>query len=62
MTPFLGTALSFSSYNKGASNDSQGSVLLHPAYHVWQESLCREGTIDDVGDFPPGTIHDVDVI
>ncbi len=28
----------FSSYQKGASNDSQGSVLLHPPHHVWQES------------------------
>ena len=46
MTPDLRTTLSFSSYNKGASNDSQGSVLLHPAHHVWQEyrkEVCSGG-------------------
>jgi len=47
----------FSSYQQGASNDSQGSVLLHPPHHVWQKSLCRKGAIDDVGYFPPRPLH-----
>ncbi len=56
------TALSFSSYNQGASNGSEGFVLLHPRHHVWAESFRRQGTIDEMGDFPPGTPHDVRVV
>ena len=35
----------------GASNDSKDFVLMDAAYHNWQESLCRQVTIDGMGDF-----------
>ena len=39
--PFFSMKRSFLfSYNQWTSNDSQGSVFLHPTYHVCLESLC----------------------
>ena len=34
----------------------EGPVFLHPADHPWLKPLGGQRSVDDVGDFPPGTV------
>ncbi len=38
------------------------SGFLHPTHHLWQESLRRQVSVDDVGDFARGTLQEADII
>ncbi len=46
----------FSSNNQIATDNAEGSVILHPSYLVWLESLGGQWTVDDVGEFPSGSL------
>jgi hypothetical protein len=48
--------LFFSCNNQVATDDAEGSVILHPSYLVWLESLGGQWTVDDVGEFPSGSL------
>jgi len=40
----------------------EGPVFLHPAHHPWLKPLGGQRSVDDVGDFPPGTLQEADII
>lgn len=44
----------FSCQDQRAPDGAEGSVLLHAFYDVSVEALCRQGTIDEVGNHPTG--------
>ena len=54
--------LSLSSHNQRTANEPEGSIFLHPAYHSWLKSLGGQGSVDDVGNFPTGTLQEADII
>ena len=54
--------LSLPPHNQRTANAPESPVFLHPVHHPWLEPLCGKGSVDDMGDFPTGTLQEADII